>query len=199
MPNWRCAAAASLRAGLRIDQIDWQIVKMAQVACGECGAPRQYDSGDEGVADVDRTATPLASRGNLDSLTRGTGIELNYAVFQIVVPATAEAVAEPQTSHRCREVLPLCRAPAKIWWGGSIRFLQMRHHAQAELRTGPNANRGHCGKSRTRQSPKASGLTVLDKHRAPNRDGSPAQARQGPRDTGIARKRYPSAKARRKS
>ena len=78
-------SVASLRVRTGIDQVDRQIVKVAQVARGQCGAPRQNDTGDEGVAHINRTAARLAFSGDVGGFGCRTGFKRHYAVFQIVL------------------------------------------------------------------------------------------------------------------
>ncbi len=72
----------------RIDERDLYVGKMADVAGGQCGAGRQSDAGDHGVAYLPRPADSLSVRGQSRGGAGSAGVKRNH-------PALDKGFQEP--------------------------------------------------------------------------------------------------------
>ena len=68
----------------RIDYVDLKICKLPPVARGQRRMPRQRDPRDLGIADINRPAGSLPSRGQFGGFDGRPGIEIQDAILEIL-------------------------------------------------------------------------------------------------------------------
>ena len=83
----------------RIDYVDLEICKMPRVARGQRRTPRQRDSCDLGIADINGPASSLPPRGQFGGFDGRPGVEIQNAILEILF--------EQARKCRCERCAPL--------------------------------------------------------------------------------------------
>jgi len=122
----------SLCSRPRINYRNLEICKMPHVSGCKCGTPRQRDTRDLSVTHIDGSPAFLPCRRQRCSCSRGSAIEIQYTVFQVIfqqmVKRRFKRLSAPTSRQQCQAETRLEQCDTGYPDGFGRLVIQPRYH-----------------------------------------------------------------------